>query len=406
MSDETVKYLLPESEIPTHWINLLPDLPGEPLPPLHPGTLQPAGPDDLTPIFPMSLILQEVSRRAAGRDPRARPRRLQAVAPDAAVPRPPLGARARYPRSHLLQVRGRLARRITQAQHRRRAGLRERTGRDQAAVDRDRRRAVGLRARVRVFAVRPRVRGVHGRLELRPEALSPLDDPDVGRDRAPLAVGSDAGRQGQRRPSDGVTRDRDLRGRRGRRPARRHQLLARLGAQPRVPAPDGHRAGSDRADGDGGRAARRGRRLRRRRVELRRPDVPVHPRGAARQRQDAVPRDRADRLPDAHPGRLPLRLRRHRRADAADADVHAGPRLRAPAGARRRAALPRRRADAVRAGQGRRRRGEGLPPERHLRRGGAVRPRRGDHPRARARARDQGRASTRPWQRARPAKSA
>ncbi|HEX4672923.1 MAG TPA: TrpB-like pyridoxal phosphate-dependent enzyme [Solirubrobacteraceae bacterium] len=61
MSDETVKYLLPESEIPTHWINLLGDLPGEPLPPLHPGTLQPAGPDDLTPIFPMSLILQEVS---------------------------------------------------------------------------------------------------------------------------------------------------------------------------------------------------------------------------------------------------------------------------------------------------------------------------------------------------------
>src|SRR6201991_4471128 len=61
MSDETTKYLLSESEIPTHWINLLPDLPGEPLPPLHPGTLQPAGPDDLTPIFPMALILQEVS---------------------------------------------------------------------------------------------------------------------------------------------------------------------------------------------------------------------------------------------------------------------------------------------------------------------------------------------------------
>src|ERR1700742_4040953 len=56
MSDETVKYLLPESEIPTHWINLLPDLPGEPLPPLHPGTLQPAGPDDLTPLLPLSLL--------------------------------------------------------------------------------------------------------------------------------------------------------------------------------------------------------------------------------------------------------------------------------------------------------------------------------------------------------------
>src|SRR3954447_10169350 len=64
MSDETVKYLLPESEIPTHWITLLPDLPGEPLPPLHPGTLEPAGPDDLTPIFPMALIEQEVSMEA------------------------------------------------------------------------------------------------------------------------------------------------------------------------------------------------------------------------------------------------------------------------------------------------------------------------------------------------------
>jgi tryptophan synthase beta chain len=61
VSDETVKYLLPESEIPTHWVNLLPDLPGDPLPPLNPGTMQPAGPDDLTPIFPMGLIQQEVS---------------------------------------------------------------------------------------------------------------------------------------------------------------------------------------------------------------------------------------------------------------------------------------------------------------------------------------------------------
>jgi tryptophan synthase beta chain len=61
VSQETVKYLLPESEIPTHWVNLLPDLPGDPIPPLNPGTMQPAGPDDLTPIFPMGLIQQEVS---------------------------------------------------------------------------------------------------------------------------------------------------------------------------------------------------------------------------------------------------------------------------------------------------------------------------------------------------------
>src|SRR5205085_633003 len=53
--------LLSERDIPTHWVNLMPDLPGDPLPPLHPGTKEPAGPDDLTPIFPMGLILQEVS---------------------------------------------------------------------------------------------------------------------------------------------------------------------------------------------------------------------------------------------------------------------------------------------------------------------------------------------------------
>src|SRR3954463_14042398 len=55
------KFLLPEDAIPTHWVNLLPDLPGEPLPPLSPRTGEPAGPDDLTPIFPMGLIGQEVS---------------------------------------------------------------------------------------------------------------------------------------------------------------------------------------------------------------------------------------------------------------------------------------------------------------------------------------------------------
>ena len=58
---EPTKFTLTEDRIPTHWINLLPDLPGDPLPPLHPGTMEPAGPDDLAPIFPMELIGQEVS---------------------------------------------------------------------------------------------------------------------------------------------------------------------------------------------------------------------------------------------------------------------------------------------------------------------------------------------------------
>jgi tryptophan synthase beta chain len=61
MADERTKYLLGEDDLPTAWVNLLPDLPGDPLPPLHPGTREPAGPDDLAPLFPMALIEQEVS---------------------------------------------------------------------------------------------------------------------------------------------------------------------------------------------------------------------------------------------------------------------------------------------------------------------------------------------------------
>jgi tryptophan synthase beta chain len=55
------KIVLPESEIPTHWYNIVPDLPAPPPPVLHPGTHEPVGPDDLAPLFPMDLILQEVS---------------------------------------------------------------------------------------------------------------------------------------------------------------------------------------------------------------------------------------------------------------------------------------------------------------------------------------------------------
>ena len=60
MSD-TIKYLLPENEIPKTWYNLMADLPSHPEPPLHPGTKQPIGPDDLAPLFPMEIIMQEVS---------------------------------------------------------------------------------------------------------------------------------------------------------------------------------------------------------------------------------------------------------------------------------------------------------------------------------------------------------
>ncbi len=55
------KIMLDESEMPTQWYNIIPDLPEPPPPVLHPGTLEPVGPDDLAPLFPMALIMQEVS---------------------------------------------------------------------------------------------------------------------------------------------------------------------------------------------------------------------------------------------------------------------------------------------------------------------------------------------------------
>ena len=58
---ETIQYTLPQSRIPLAWYNILPDLPTPLAPPLHPATLKPLGPEDLAPIFPMGLILQEVS---------------------------------------------------------------------------------------------------------------------------------------------------------------------------------------------------------------------------------------------------------------------------------------------------------------------------------------------------------
>ena len=59
---EVKKIFLPESELPRQWYNIAADMPTPMEPPLHPGTGEPVGPDDLAPIFPMPLIEQEVSQ--------------------------------------------------------------------------------------------------------------------------------------------------------------------------------------------------------------------------------------------------------------------------------------------------------------------------------------------------------
>jgi tryptophan synthase beta chain len=58
---ESTKILLDEKEMPTQWYNIQADLPKPLAPPIHPGTGQPIGPEDLAPLFPMELIKQEVS---------------------------------------------------------------------------------------------------------------------------------------------------------------------------------------------------------------------------------------------------------------------------------------------------------------------------------------------------------
>jgi tryptophan synthase beta chain len=57
------KILLSEDQLPKQWYNIIPDMPGQMFPVIHPGTLQPVTPDDLLPLFPMGLIEQEVSQQ-------------------------------------------------------------------------------------------------------------------------------------------------------------------------------------------------------------------------------------------------------------------------------------------------------------------------------------------------------
>ena len=215
---EPTKYLLGEEQIPTHWINLLPDLPGEPLPPLNPGTGQPAGPDDLTPIFPMGLIMQEVSpepeveipaevREAYGLwrpTPLYRARRLEKA----------LGTSTRiYYKYEGVSPAGshKPNTAVPQAYENAKAGVKKlatETGAGQWGSS--------LAFACSLFGLE--LRGLHGRLELRPEAVPALDDAGLGRDGAPLAVGPHPVGQGERRAPDRLARDRDLRGGRGRGP--------------------------------------------------------------------------------------------------------------------------------------------------------------------------------------------
>ena len=295
------------------------------------------------------------------RDPRRGHRHPAAVAADAADARPPARRGARHAGAHLLQGRIGFAVGFAQDEHRGRAGVLQPRRRHEAHRDRNRRRSVGERAVVRVRAVRHRVQGLHGAGVVRAEAVPPRAHGDVGRNRRAVA------RRRSRPP--GFARQRDQRRGPRRGHARRLALRARLGAQSRAAAPDDHRARSEGAAAARGRGrARRRDRVLRRRLEPRRHRAAVHDRP-----ERAAARGRARVVSHAHRRQVRVRLRRHRRDDAAAADVHARPRLRAAVDPRGRVALSRRLAGdlAARAGgpDGRRR----VPAGQDVRGRGAVR---------------------------------
>ena len=150
-----------------------------PPPPLHPATHEPIGPEALAPLFPMELIKQEVSaeRRIDIPD---EVRGVPHLAADAAHPRDGPGEGARDARAHLLQVRGRVSERESQAQHRDRAGLLQQAGRREADRHGDGRGSVGIVARLRLQHVRDRGQGLHGQHLVPAEAVSPVVDAGLG----------------------------------------------------------------------------------------------------------------------------------------------------------------------------------------------------------------------------------
>ena len=222
--------------------------------------MEPVTPDFLSVLFPMSIVMQEVSPerwieipepvreiyRLWRPTPMCRALRLEKALDDA--------------RAHLLQEREREPGRLAQAEHGRRAGLLQQGGRDEGAHDGDGRRPVGLGARDGLQLLRAGPRDLHGQGLVPPEALPPAHHGELRRAGLREPDGPHAIRpEGPRRDARlaGLARDGDLRGRRGGGDERRREeVQPRLGPRPRPHAPDGHRPRGSRADGDGGGVSR------------------------------------------------------------------------------------------------------------------------------------------------------
>ncbi len=248
------KFLLNDDQIPQAWVNVLPYL-KQPLdPPLDPRTRQPIGPEALQPIFPMALIEQEFSPKPEIEipgevldiyklwrpTPLYRARRLEkALDTPARIYYKYEGASPAG--SHKPNTA------VAQAYYNKKAGIRRlatETGAGQWGS--------ALALACRMFDLECTVYMV--KVSYRAETLPPHDDEHLGRYVYPSpSPHTESGRQVLAARS-GFARQpghRDQRSGRGRRDARRHELLARQRAEPRAPPPDRDRPGGQAADGAG-----------------------------------------------------------------------------------------------------------------------------------------------------------
>ena len=131
------RFELAQDKIPTAWYNALPDLPEPMQPPLHPGTKEPVGPDDLAPLFPMALIEQEMTGAPHRSTSPARCSTSCACGGRRRSCGPAASRGARHAGAHLLQGRVGVAGRIAQAEHRGGAGVSttSRTARQRLATE-------------------------------------------------------------------------------------------------------------------------------------------------------------------------------------------------------------------------------------------------------------------------------
>ena len=287
---ESIKYLLDESRIPRDWYNIMADLPSPPPPVLHPGTMQPVGPDDLAPLFPMSLIAQEVTTEREVEIPGSvreiykqwrptalhRARRLEKA----------LGTPARiYYKYEGVSPAGshKPNTAVAQAFYNKEAGIKRivtETGAGQWGSSLAFAGAL-FGIDVEVFMVRVSYDQKPYRRALMETYGARCVPSPSERPRRAVRFSPNAEHPGSLgiAISEAVEVAAE---------PRRHQVRARLGAQPRAAAPDGHRAGGNGAVRDGKRLPRRGRRLHGRRFELRRHRVSVYRRAAPRRKKPRI----------------------------------------------------------------------------------------------------------------------